>query len=80
MEWRLSNLIANNIYNNIAKLKFNTKNVSSRGRKGNSCRTGLEGLGDSLEKGIPKFAAEGCNVSPVEEGFHSLYYCVLSEV
>ena len=37
---------------------------------------GFEALGDSLEKGMPKFVAEGCTVSPVKRGFPSMYFCI----
>ena len=55
----------------MAVVEFNTKNLLSRGRKGDCCRTGFEGLGDSLDKGIPTFAAEARGVPSklLREGF-----------
>ena len=58
-------------------LRYHTEIVSSRGREEDSCWTGLEGLGDSLDDWIPNFAAEGGNISLVEGVFPSLYSYVL---
>ena len=66
-------IVAINIYNNITKLENKHQKSIVLDVWGRFLQDGeFKGLGDYLEKGIPKFAAEGCTVSPVERRFPSL--------